>query len=310
MSGLWLDKKACACAPETITRSGTINVEGTEYCVFCRGRLDLQPVASNADGSPPALEPTSAALPAAFCPMCGSPLIGGAHFCVSCGAPAPPDQVQEAVPQRPPQPPTVPPPALTVPDAATALKIDNSFVWMLAFVPLALVVLDLVLASSTTPTERLWIQIVTAVVLNSVLVLADWARITKANPDTPAEWWVSPWWGVVLVPVYLFLRSVKLKQNFAVPIVWCVCFVAGIAVSTLAASAGTGATIDSRDLETQIEVDLQSRAGIAAQATCPNDRPATPGSTFICTVSSDGATIAVDVTVITSTGHVSWRAKH
>ncbi len=307
MSGLWLDKKACACAPETITRSGTINVEGTEYCVFCRGRLDLQPVASNADGPPPALEPASATLPAAFCPMCGSPLIGGAHFCVSCGAPAPRDQVQEAVSPWPPQPPTVPPPALTVPDAATALKIDNSFAWMLAFVPLVLVVLDLVLASSTTPSERLWIQIVTAVVLNSVLVFADWSRITKANPDTPVEWWVSPWWGILLVPVYLFLRSSKLKQNFAIPIVWCVAFFASFAVSAFAAMGGVGTSIDSRLLETKIESNVEQQTGATAQATCPTNPPATVGSTFTCTVTGGGGTVTATVTVTSSQGDVTWR---
>ncbi len=278
------------------------------------------------DWAPVDTEPAAppAPPPAAFCAMCGSPLIAGARFCGSCGAPSPPTQAQEAaapshwesvVEVTAMSPPTqvqeaaaprsvMAPPAAT--DLTATLKIDNSFAWMLAFVPLVLVVLDLAIASSTTPSARLWIQFGTGVVLSTVLVFADWNRIKKGNPDTPAGWWVSPWWGILLVPVYLFFRSSKLKQNFAIPIVWCVAFFASFAVSAFATGAGVGMSIDSQLLETQIESDMKQKTGVIAQVTCPTYPPATVGSTFTCTLTGGGGMATATVTITSSQGDVTW----
>lgn len=321
MSGLWLENQTCTCSAAIIARSGTINVDGTEHCVFCRKRNPQHPKEATEDVPKQSLPnpPLNTAEPvSAFCPMCGSKLLPDARFCAGCGtAIANPAQTPTGPPRSdpatssPPPAPTVgpPPPASAIePDS---LQIDNTFAWALAFAPIMLILLELVLASATTtpPETRIWIQIIVAVALNSALVFADWNRIRKANPEMPAEWWVSPWWGVLLVPVYLFLRSSKLKHNFAIPVVWCVCFAASIGVSAIAATAGVGTSIDSTSLESQIESNVLQQTGISAQATCPTNPPSTSGSTFVCTISAQGQAFNVDVTVTSGQGEVTWKVR-
>lgn len=321
MSGLWLENQSCTCSAETIARSGTVDVEGVVYCVYCRKRNpQTPPLATENDSTQtrPDPEPSNGEPVAAFCPMCGSKLLPEAPFCAGCGNPvAHPPAAASTQPAQPAASSPPQSPAIFSPSPATAiepqsLQIDNTFAWALAFAPILLILLELVLASSTTtpPETRVWIQIVVAVALNSVLVFADWNRIRKANPDMPAEWWVSPWWGVLLVPVYLFLRCSKLKQSFAIPVVWCVCFVASIAVSAVAASAGVGttSTIDSASLEKDIESYVLQQTGVSAQVTCPLNPPATVGSAFVCTASAGGQSIAFDVTV-TGPGEVTWKGR-
>ncbi len=73
-----------------------------------------------------------------------------------------------------------------------------------------------------------------------------------------------------LVPVYLFFRSSKLKQNFAIPIVWCVAFLVSFSSAEIIANT-LGVPLDTAAIEADIETGIQSQTGVTATVTCPSN---------------------------------------
>jgi GYF domain 2 len=95
-------------------------------------------------------------------------------------------------------------------------SVNNIAVWLWAFVPL-IPIYTILLATGLTISGCPWIV---AIIINTVFWWIDGQQIKKAGYDRSA-WGV---WGILFVPVYLFIRAAKLRQNNGYAIVWLFCF--------------------------------------------------------------------------------------
>jgi hypothetical protein len=108
--------------------------------------------------------------------------------------------------------PAAPPPPLT------GESVNNAIVWTVAFVPILAVLLEDILARTMqSPRSNFWWV---PVVLNIALCLADERNLKNAGHDTKG----MTIWAVLLVPVYLFVRASRLKQNNGYALVWLATF--------------------------------------------------------------------------------------
>lgn len=89
-------------------------------------------------------------------------------------------------------------------------EIKDTWFWALATVPL--------LISSFIGASVIGTLIV--VIINIVFLTLDTKEIEKGGNN--AENWM--WLGIVLVPVYLFVRAAKTNRNWWPGIVWCILF--------------------------------------------------------------------------------------
>lgn len=129
-----------------------------------------------------------------FCVHCGSKIEDGCNFCPNCGQKA----------QAPYSVSTV-----------TNDTIDNKYVWALATVPiLTSWILAEILGASILVT-------IVTIALNVAFLSLDIKVLKNAGKD--AESWL--WLGIVLVPLYLFMRASKTDKNYIYGIVWCGMFV-------------------------------------------------------------------------------------
>jgi hypothetical protein len=112
----------------------------------------------------------------------------------------------------PSQPPTPPPPSGGV-TAAPPAKPGMPFAWALACTPIIWLLLDVVIlqfgGSFDSPLSTL-----AALAVNTVLVVLDSRALSKAGVR------LSPWWGILLLPVYLVLRTKRAHSTIAVPLLW------------------------------------------------------------------------------------------
>lgn len=101
-------------------------------------------------------------------------------------------------------------------DAAAA--IDNTMVWLLAFMPILGSVAEVIVARmlGLVGNPSMW---VVTVGLNILFCTLDDRKLKAAGYDT------KPLGTVWLVPAYLFKRAKYLNQSNAYAIVWCVTFV-------------------------------------------------------------------------------------
>jgi hypothetical protein len=96
-------------------------------------------------------------------------------------------------------------------------SVNNGIVWTLAFVPIFAVLVEAILAAVTdSPQSDFWWV---ALPLNIGLSLADAQKLKNAGHDTKG---MTAW--AILVPVYLFVRASRLKQNNGYAFVWLVTF--------------------------------------------------------------------------------------
>jgi len=96
--------------------------------------------------------------------------------------------------------------------------ISNTYVWILAFVPIIGTIVESMISGATgIASSSLWIV---SIMLNSVLCIVDQRKLKRAGYDTKE----LLLWAFILVPVYLFRRANLLKQKCTYPIVWCVTF--------------------------------------------------------------------------------------
>jgi GYF domain 2 len=97
-------------------------------------------------------------------------------------------------------------------------SVNNSIVWILAFVPLLAAFVEYFLAAATeSPQTKFWWI---AIPMNIVLCLADSRKLKHAGHDTEGMFV----WALFLVPVYLFVRASRLKQNPVYGFVWLATF--------------------------------------------------------------------------------------
>ena len=100
--------------------------------------------------------------------------------------------------------------------SASIDNLSDKWLWALATIPLfASIVLDNVMLSASV------LSTVIVVGLNILFISLDENELK--NNGITAESWL--WLGVILVPVYLFVRALKTTKNIIPGIVWCVMFV-------------------------------------------------------------------------------------
>lgn len=201
--------------------------------------------------------------------------------------------------------PTGPAPPLAVSaspsqtENVSVMVTDNSFVWALAFTPFLYLLVDVALGGALPDSAAVW-GVVIALAVNSTLVLLDHRRLPDATRP-------NIWLGLLLVPIYLFQRSSRLRQTMAIPVVWCVAFAVSLAIPL---ASGVGASIDTSAVEQSIEAGIQEQLGFPVTAECPAGISAKPESTFQCTIEDDfGVTAIVDVTIQNSAGDIVWEVR-
>ena len=151
-----------------------------------------------------------------YCANCGTRLTNGSKFCSNCGTkvsastPPPPDQQQYQQYQYHQY--------NNQTQAAPVPDMDNRWVWALATVPIFVSWL----VDSIFFIFPIFGTIV-CIILNIVFFTLDEKALKQRGiiPDT----WL--WLGIVLVPVYLFVRASKTDRNYAYAWVWCGMFLLG-----------------------------------------------------------------------------------
>ena len=152
-----------------------------------------------------------------FCGKCGSRIADGNVFCTNCGVPitvlTTASSAQPVVPA-----PSIPPTTTQIKDpetqpALTTVPISDKWPWLLATIPMSVsLILSMVVPSNTT------IIAIVVVILNIIFVSLDDNYLKKKEIQTKS--WM--WMGILLVPVYLFVRAGKTNKHFGPGIVWCV----------------------------------------------------------------------------------------
>ena len=105
-----------------------------------------------------------------------------------------------------------------LPPPLKGTDINNTLVWILAFVPIIGTVLEYLISGAIGATSgSLW---VVSVILNCILCITDKRKLKKAGYNTKQ----LMLWAIFLVPIYLFRRAYLLKQKNVYAIVWCVTF--------------------------------------------------------------------------------------
>lgn len=96
--------------------------------------------------------------------------------------------------------------------------VDNNIVWVIALVPFISGILRVLISILLgIPAYKFWWI---AIILNISLCIADENRLKNAGYDTKG----MGIWAFLLVPVYLFIRASRLKQDNSYAIVWLVTF--------------------------------------------------------------------------------------
>lgn len=129
-----------------------------------------------------------------FCTNCGKKMKDGVFYCPQCG-----NKLYAAVDNK-------------------QDVIDNRFVWALATVPILIsLLLNIFIGGSILTT-------IVTIILNIVFLSLDMKAVQNAGKN--AESWL--WMGVVLVPLYLFMRASKTDKNYAYGLTWCGMFLVSL----------------------------------------------------------------------------------
>jgi hypothetical protein len=120
---------------------------------------------------------------------------------------------------------------LNVPPPLHGSDVNNTLVWIVAFVPL----LDIFLPLQNLSTVA---QFLLFALINSILCIIDERQIKKSghNPDEIN----LLFFAALLVPVYLFRRANILKQKYTYAITWCVSLIVSIFLRAALESGGYG----------------------------------------------------------------------
>lgn len=177
------------------------------------------------------------------------------------------------------------------PHAPAVPKVDPTYAWVLAFMPLLSAVLPLAFPA-TDPEAILGVT----VVANSVLAIVDQKRLQGAGIH------VNLAWAVFLVPVYLIMRSRAAKSTPAIPVIWFIALLASFIVSNVAGPV----VMDSSKVQTQLQQTFHQRFGVRTTVICPNDPQVQVDSGFRCNVLAPDGLYHVMVTVTDHQGRYSW----
>lgn len=195
--------------------------------------------------------------------------------------------------------------------ADTRLPIYTASVWIMAFVPVLLLVVSLLLLLGFGSTMAAWVTpgIWTAsYVLVVALAIADRFSLGRAGYEHRASWA----WALLTPPVYLIARSMNLARvgplGFAPVLVWAalgllqigsVLVVPGIMISALP-------QVFTAQAEQSIASDA-SIIGADLNVSCTKTLPVLIGQTFSCAATAaTGASYDVSVTLRRSNGWIDW----
>jgi hypothetical protein len=155
-----------------------------------------------------------------YCSKCGSQASSGAFFCSSCGEPM-------VILEQDRQPRLA---DMYVPQASGATgapasptrepKIDNTFAIVLAVLPLSYLFTDKLISDSVSTAGQFtgW-SVATVLALNCLFIRLDYSTVRRTTGRG------TPWgWGLLLVPLYLGLRTPGRRGSAVFVLVWCACF--------------------------------------------------------------------------------------
>jgi len=119
----------------------------------------------------------------------------------------------------------------SVPPPLARATVDDTLVWVLAFAPIlsgiAVTFLLTLFDPASDKAGRFFVfALLLRVGFNSVLCISDVERLKKAGHNTKDLILM----GLFLVPVYLFVRASRLKQDYSYAIVWLVSFVISLGI--------------------------------------------------------------------------------
>lgn len=103
--------------------------------------------------------------------------------------------------------------------------ISDKWFWCLASLPLTVPYWLPVLLQGCNRVQE--IDLIVTWVLNIIFITLDIKALKKAGRDIERVLWL----GLVLVPVYMFVRAAKYTKRYGAPIVWCVLFMLSLTTS-------------------------------------------------------------------------------
>lgn len=99
--------------------------------------------------------------------------------------------------------------------------VSDKYAWTLATVP---ILISWFIESIGLP---FWVVTICTISLNIIFLMLDSDELNKSGQNINN--WM--WMGVVLVPVYLFVRASKTKKKYGYAVMWCVMFFIDIMLS-------------------------------------------------------------------------------
>lgn len=254
------------------------------------------------------------------CPVCHAALPPKRRVCPQCGHLAVRAGTQHAVPDTMPSAHTQPPPPTLLRDAAqltapsdtpltappppalrAGTRLDNTFAWFLALTPLVSVLLEA--AAYTAPGVDIGYAgaLLVGFIVIIICVLSDTARIREAGGD----WSGSPALGILLLPIYLIVRTIKSRNTPLIPATW----FASLLLSLVGTTPVFGVPIDTDALESQLQAKLPARYLLAdnVQVDCPDRVSPKIGESFRCVIRGAGPISMATVTVESASGDLIWQ---
>jgi hypothetical protein len=192
-----------------------------------------------------------------------------------------------------------PPPAPWDLPQQSGARVDDTWAWALALVPLLFIAFDAALYLSGV-NDLFGIGLVAAFFVNTIFAIADERLLKRAGHD------VSLLWALLLVPVYLLLRSKRLGRSQAHLAVWLASFVVYIAGSLAVERAVGIVYLDMQAIERSVGDDAAEVYGGPQEVDCPAEDTWRVGQTFRCDVVDAEGTAIWEVTVRDRDGFVTW----
>jgi len=111
----------------------------------------------------------------------------------------------------------------------TGTSSSNPWIWILSFAPIFQEIITFVFGIPFTLKATFYFY----AILNGSMATLDEKHLKKTGHATEK---LNKWWGLILVPVYLYQRGKYVqRQNYTFLIIWCVVFVVSAGLSTIPA---------------------------------------------------------------------------
>jgi Domain of unknown function (DUF4333) len=189
--------------------------------------------------------------------------------------------------------------APSVGEPLAAPSVDNTFAWLLACAPISFILLDVLMLSAGLSPSGV-VAFVIAVAINSWLGVLDIRRLAAVGIK------VSPLLPMLVVPVYLIIRTVKAKSIWVIPVLWFVTILVYIGSANFISGTG-GVQMSSDSVQTLIAASEHAAGSDVGAVSCPKNPIVPVGGTFECQGTGGAQLYNYTVTVRSADGHFSWR---